>query len=96
MVDEVSVPTGIVATAKVAAVAFCGMMMVAGTVASEGLLLLRTTVTPPPGAGPPRVTVAVEVLPPVTVAGTREREARPDATTRETVAVFETGPAMFS
>jgi hypothetical protein len=41
----------------------------AGTVAAEVLLLVRVTVTPPLGAALLRLTVPVDELPPVTLAG---------------------------
>jgi len=43
-------------------------------VAAGVLLLERVTAMPPDGAGPFRVTVPVELVPPVTVLGFRDRE----------------------
>ena len=47
---------------------------VAGTVAAEVLLLAKPTAIPPAGAGALNVTVPVEAVPPVTVAGLRLTE----------------------
>jgi hypothetical protein len=47
-----------------------------GTAATLGLLLESITCAPPLGAGPFRVTVPVEELPPVTVVGLRLSEER--------------------
>jgi hypothetical protein len=61
-----------VAMVNVAVVAFAPTVTVAGTVAlapSEA----RLTTRPPVGAGPLRVTVPVEVFPPYTLLGSRER-----------------------
>ena len=44
-----------------------------GTVATDGLLLVRLTTAPPSGAGPLSVTVPVEKLPPTTLPGTNVR-----------------------
>lgn len=56
-------------TTKVVAVEFAGTVTVEGTVATALLLLESAITAPPEGAGPLRVTVAVEVAPPVTVVG---------------------------
>ena len=63
--------TAFVVTVKVALVAPAGTVTLAGTVAAAVLLLASVTTIPPLGAGPLRVTVPVEVLPPVTLVGLR-------------------------
>ena len=69
IVGEVLVATGLVATANVAVVAFAATVTLAGTVAAEVLLLDSVTTAPPDGAGPLRVTVPVEEVPPITEVG---------------------------
>jgi hypothetical protein len=61
-----------------------------GTVAADVLLLLSVTIVPPVGAAPLRVTVPVELAPPVTDVGLRltELNATPGVTVR--AAVFDT------
>ena len=61
--------TALVVTMKVAVVAPAATVTLAGTVAAEVLLLDRDTMAPPTGAGPLRVTVPVEGLPPTTLVG---------------------------
>ena len=46
-----------------------GTVTLAGTLATEGLLLDSATTVPPAGAGPLRATVPVEELPAFTVEG---------------------------
>lgn len=74
MLTEVLVVTGEVVTMKVAVIAFAGTVMLTGTVASELLLLLSATTAPDVGAGPFRVTVPLDELPPMTEFGLRVRE----------------------
>jgi len=76
-VTEVEESTIFVFTVKVALVAPAGTVTLplGGTVATDGSLFERET-TAPLGAGPFRVTVPVEGLPPVTVVGLRLREER--------------------
>jgi hypothetical protein len=57
-----------VVAVKVVEVAPAGTVTLAGTCTAE-LLLDRLTAAPPLGAAPLRVTVPVEEVPPVTVAG---------------------------
>jgi len=67
----VDVVTAAVLTVKVTLVAPAGTVMLAGTVDTAVLLLASETTIPPLGAGPLRVTVPWDVLPPVTLAGLR-------------------------
>jgi hypothetical protein len=60
---------GDVVTMNVAELLSGGTVTLAGTLATEGLLLDSTTTVPPAGAGPLRVTVPVEELPALTVEG---------------------------
>ena len=73
MVTAVEAATPLVFTVKVALVAPARTVTLAGTVAAV-LLLDRETSAPPLGAGPLSVTVPVEELPPVTLAGLRLNE----------------------
>ena len=74
MVTAVTLPTALVVTVKVALVVPAATVTLAGTVATAMLLLESVTVAPPAGAPPVNVTVPVEELPPVTVAGLRATE----------------------
>ena len=69
IVAEVFAVTCVVMTIKLAELAPAGTRTLARTFAMEGLLLVRLTATPPIGAGPLRVTVPVEELPPLTDVG---------------------------
>ena len=68
MVAVVVAPTPLVVTVKVALLAPAATVTVAGVVA-DALLSDKVTAAPPAGAGPLKVTVPVEELPPVTLAG---------------------------
>ena len=69
MVAVVVAGAAVVLTLKVAVVEPAATVTLAGTVAAAALLLDRVTSVPPLGAAFVNVTVAVEGLPPVTVAG---------------------------
>ena len=64
-------PTATVVTVNVALVAPAATVTLAGTVATDVLLLLSVTTAPPVGAALLNVTVPVEELPPVTLVGFR-------------------------
>jgi hypothetical protein len=65
-----------VLTVKVALVLPAGTVTLDGTVATEVLLLESETTTPPEGAPELRVTVPVELFPPLTLVGFKVREER--------------------
>lgn len=69
MVAEVLEATALVVIVKVAVVAFAGTVTFVGTCAAAVLLLESVTTAPPDGAGPLRVTVPVEDVPPITEVG---------------------------
>jgi len=84
-----------VATPTVVAVNVCdvdpaAIVTAAGTM-TEGSPLLKETVNPPAGAAEPMVTVPVEVVPPVTAAGTK---LRPVKATTVTFAMSEVVPVV--
>jgi hypothetical protein len=69
MVTVVDAVTARVVTVKVALVAPAGMVTLAGTVATDMLLLMRVTRAPPVSAGALSATLPVEVDPPWTLVG---------------------------
>lgn len=69
IVTEALEATGLVVMVKEAVVAFAGTVTLVGTRAAAVLLLERVTTAPPDGAGPLRVTVPVEEVPPITEVG---------------------------
>jgi hypothetical protein len=71
MVTGVELVTGVVVIVKVALVLRAGIVTLAGSLAADELSLSDTT-APPPGAGPLKVTVPWEVLPPTTLVGFTE------------------------
>jgi len=66
--------TRCVLTVKFALVFPAGTVMLDGTVATDVLLLESVTIAPPEGAAAVRVTVPVELFPPLTVVGLRVSE----------------------
>jgi hypothetical protein len=68
----VDAPTANDVTVKLAKVALAGTVTVARTVAAEVFELASLTIRPPAGALAVRVTVPVEVAPPVRLAGLSE------------------------
>ena len=81
MVSGVFALTGLVVTVNVAVVALAATVTLAGTCAAEVLLLDSVTTAPPGGAGPFRVTVLVDELPPSTEVGLRLTELSTGAVT---------------
>ena len=82
-------PTAEVVTVNVALVAPAATVTLAGTWAAVVLLLVRVTTAPPDGAGPVKVTVPVDEVPPITELGLRLTEVSAAAVTVR-VAVFVT------
>jgi hypothetical protein len=76
MLTGVAAVTAKVVTVKVALAAPAGMVTLAGTVATAGMLLMSVTTAPPVRAGPLSVTLAVEGDPPLTLVGFSESEVR--------------------
>ncbi len=97
MVTEVDVDTAVVVTVKLALVAPAGTVTLAGTLATDGLLLETETTAPPLGAGAFRVTVPMEELPPVTLDGLSASEAtvRSGAVTVSVAGLLVTLPAVL-
>jgi hypothetical protein len=81
MVAEALVDTGLVVTVKVAVVALPGTVTLAGTCAAAVLVLDSVTTAPAAGAGPLRVTVPVDEVPPSTEAGFKLTETATGAVT---------------
>jgi hypothetical protein len=75
------VVTVLLVTVKFAIVARAATVTLDGTVATPVLLLDRVTEIPFAGAGPFKVTVPVEGVPPLTVEGLRVRDVTPGAAT---------------
>lgn len=74
MTTVVAVETLVVFTVKVAAVAPCGTVTLAANVVSLVSLVVSFTSAPPVGAGPLRLTVPVDELPPITLEGAMLKE----------------------
>ncbi len=75
-VTDVEAVTVFVVTVNVAVVAPAATVTLAGTVAADVLLLDKVTTVPAEGAGPVKVTVPVEEVPPVTLEGLSASEVR--------------------
>ena len=89
IVTDFEVVTALVVTVKVAVVLPAGTVTLASTVATDVLLLVRVTTAPPDGAGPVKVTVPVDEVPPITELGLRLTGVSAAAVTVR-VAVFVT------
>jgi hypothetical protein len=72
IVTGVDAVTADVVTVKVRLVLPAATVTLAGTVATDVLLLDSDTTVPPDGAAPVKVTVPCELLPPTTVVGLNE------------------------
>jgi hypothetical protein len=80
MVANVVVVTEVVVIVKDALLALAGTVMVAG-ICAAALLSERLTTKPPLGAGPVKVTVPVDELPPTTLVGFRLNTESPGGVT---------------
>jgi len=69
-----------------------GTVTLAGTAATAELLLERGISAPPAGAAPIKVTVPIEAMPPVTLAGLRLNEERAGAGATVSVAAPKAPP----
>ena len=76
MVTAVWLETAVVATGNLALLAPAGTVTLAGTVATDVLLLDSVTTAPPLGAAPLSVTRPVDGTPPLTLVGLTVREVR--------------------
>jgi hypothetical protein len=81
ILGEALLATGLVVTVNVTAVVPAATVTLAGTWAAEVLSLAKVTTAPPAGAGPLRVTVPVDGLPPTTEVGFRLIELNEAAVT---------------
>ena len=86
--------TGNVVTLNVALLEPAATFTFAWTVATAVLLLIRLTVTPPAGAGPVRLTVPCEVMPPATGLGFRLRFPRDGGMTVSVPVTFKLAPEV--
>jgi hypothetical protein len=80
MITKVAEPTALVVTLNVALVAPAATVTLGGTVAAA-LPLVSVTTAPPIGAGAFSVTVPVEELSPLTLAGLNDTAESPGAVT---------------
>src|SRR5882762_2705587 len=87
MVTGVELATAMVVIWNVAMAVPAATVTLAGTVATDVLLLEREITVPPPGAGPLKVTLPVEGFPPLTLVGFSVSEVRvgPEEATGATV-----------
>ena len=85
IVTDLVVVTVRVVTVNVAVVVPATTVTLAGTVATEVKLLERVITAPPVGAGPFKVTVPVEGVPPLTLLGFRLRVLSTGAVTVKVV-----------
>ena len=92
MVTEVTLATELVVTVNVTVVDPAATVTLAGTWAAAVLLLDRETVAPPVGAAPLSVTVPVDDVPPVTLAGFTETD---DKLTDEELLIVAVVWALF-
>ena len=87
----VAVETDLVVTGKVATMAPAWTVTLGGTVAAE-FWFDSVMMYPPAGAGPLMVTLPVDPLPPVTLAGLRVNESNPGGKTVRTAVLGEAPP----
>jgi hypothetical protein len=87
IVTELLPAEGLVVTVKVPEVLPARIVIEAGTVAMDVLLLVSMTVVPPTGAGPESVTVPVEEEPASTAVGDKVREVRAGGLTSKVVLI---------
>src|SRR3990170_1745573 len=94
MFTDLELDTRVVSIGKVATPVPAGTATVAGTAATEGLLLDSDTTAPPARAGASSVTVPIEPFPPITEEGVMDSEASVTGISGRTVRVedFETPP----
>ena len=85
IVTDLVVVTVLVVTVNVAVVVPAATVTLAGTVATEVKLLERVITAPPVAAGPFKVTVPVEGVPPLTLLGFRVRALSTGAVTVKVV-----------
>ncbi len=88
--------TGSVVTLNMPLLAPAGMTRfpLAGTVAALVLSLIREIVTPPVGAGPPRVTVPTTLVPPVTEPGLNVKDVMTVGSTVRAPAMLKLEPEL--
>ena len=85
IVTDLAEVTVFVVIVRVATVLPAGTVTLAGTVATAVELLVRVTTAPPDGAGPVKVTVPVDEVPPFTEVGFKLSEVSVAAVTVKVV-----------